>query len=1702
MRVKVLVPVIAVLSVGMASFVNPAVAIAAPSGVVVMASCASPPDTADATPENRDRYVGLWSTRFANNAWLKDYAGRDTVPADVRAEGFHAMNEDTQVWLNACLLDDMLAKTGETPSAEKLNMYLSGLQMVVFGKADLAKLRAELQKNPAEQSQQQPVKQDQTAKALKDMSTNLVTDPSLTSADHPKSNATAPTPSTTKDLAGQASPRLKQLLNAPSGTTQTSKSNAPVGPNVAPQSMQPSDITGLPVMPALLKILDNLLQLISKIQGVLFTLPVLNVVASAFYKVCAESPTMPLKCSLSLPVGVPIPADVTGDNFPDVMANLVPVTNLVDVGAKFQLQRFPYSTTPLKAHVFAVYDTPFVKRRIEFGYDGRASTLANNTTSTFLLKNVVQAVTTGDIEVDADVFSDRPGDTESLTFAVKSLVGGSGGVPAAEEDPMVGAVQMSPFPTKFQANAHLKHTTARSQDTFTVQSSTPTRVDAVIQQDTTTTTPKSHRQFTATVDKLPTKVVVDLVRNGAKQTIDYTGTAPIDLVRASDTTTVDVSHPGSYTQSIYEVKGVPTNVHVDLQGAQDILYSASAKIPEVSFSTKTLVDNVLQQQITAKAHQIPKSVHVTNLTTADQQAITYDADSELQDVELGMYDLNADKTNLVAKATGIPVHMQFKQTKSTGVYDLSAPGGIDLIEASLTRNDGTLLPLPGDHATVHKVGGALGLDFRLSGFASAHFDGSADTTVALGLDPGGQSFDALADMDSPNVLATAHVSQLPKNMSVTLSPVAGSATYAASSVIPLLEASFTKRDTNTFATAKLTDLPKNIALTFNTTGGTPQVTYDADSRLGSIEATYQEAPGALGIHAKISDLPKYMKITGKDPISFDARTGALAAPGSSYLGQVLFQYATNGVFESPPTADDHVYLNTIGGTHAEVQYTGLQFLSVNTLNQELHAELRNASPRLIRAYLTTPTVTVTGFIDKVPASIKIDQVGNKINYQASSTIHEVFTDLVRTNGDTLSVDITDITDSVAVLFDAANSKINWDASSITGGISVLAHLTPATLGGTRAFDAALGINSIPTHWDASWGDGNVLFQAGGSGIGSISAKVTNHGTYHSLPGDHLSAFFDQPSGDLDASLKISNLTKAGFSKITNANGGGFEADLNMGNGSPFSFSGDINLTATKLKATGAFTNLPTTMNLKSNGGRITYTGNTNPDLTMSVEAGTPAAIAATPTPNDVHGVSVRDGQSAGNQAVKARLRLTGLPTSLDLNSPAGTYTVGGYHPTNDTLVVDVVLTTLAPQPLSLQIEQVVPTVDPVDFTFGPFLSSTALDGTHSLSLDYTSNQDLGQLTAEATYGNTDDAKLVISKIPKRINVTAAFGASQKSVNIDMDSGISTITASYKKVGELNFAASVKLTDVPKWVHLLLGRATASDGTTDISTPQFTFTAFTDGLDIEATATADITSPADIKAAANLMVTNLGDTVTGALDGTTLKVTSTPATEKFLLTAAGSVNVGVDLGFDLVGGFIHNTGSLNINIDIKQLTLGFENTSNLQLDLGITTGLKGDYSSFTFAEDTKTVATIQDTLRLVATLPDPIPNLNYAVIDIPSTSIDFENVISSFRMATNRLDVVFSQTLIDIICCSVKAQLLARPHSEFSTSGPSFTVPQPASDGVNPAAWLITPNPNVLGVSLPDFVVDVVAYFTSPYGHQLKGRLLCDAPFVDPFDCTP
>ncbi len=428
MRFKSWAVVVVVTSTVLAGSLNTAAAAsAAPvhsaaAAATRLASCDNPPDSPDATTENRDRFVDLWSARLDDKAWTKHFVELTKVPDDILAEGFHGMSAEVQVWLSACLLDDVLAAGGESPSVEKFNQYLTSLNMVIFGKAAIQKLRDQVNaKAKPDPGKTEPLKKDQTSEALDHIVSDLSSDSSLTSADQPHSDVTAPTTSVSGDDSGSASSELNNLITQPAMTPQTSTPHA-VTPTVVPTGVPVVDtLLALPLVPLILKAINELLQLVANIEQKLFTLPVVNLLATVFYRVCAESADdAAARAASSLPVGVPIPADVTGDNFPDVTGNLIPLVNLPsgDVGARFLVTRLFPNSGPLPAHVFAVYDTPFVKKRIEFGYDGRASTLARNTNTTFKLEHALKAIT-GDIQVSADVTSQDPGSVEALTFAVK-----------------------------------------------------------------------------------------------------------------------------------------------------------------------------------------------------------------------------------------------------------------------------------------------------------------------------------------------------------------------------------------------------------------------------------------------------------------------------------------------------------------------------------------------------------------------------------------------------------------------------------------------------------------------------------------------------------------------------------------------------------------------------------------------------------------------------------------------------------------------------------------------------------------------------------------------------------------------------------------------------------------------------------------------------------------------------------------------------------------------------------------------------------------------------------------------------------------------------------------------------------------------------------------------------------------------------------
>src|SRR4051794_27721323 len=111
---------------------------------VTLGSCASPPDNADATAQNRDAFVQLWMSRIQDKAWFANFANQGTLPDAIASEPYYSMGKDAQAWLISCLVDDMLAAAGDSATPDKVQNLQIGLDLVIFAKSQVRAMRHDL----------------------------------------------------------------------------------------------------------------------------------------------------------------------------------------------------------------------------------------------------------------------------------------------------------------------------------------------------------------------------------------------------------------------------------------------------------------------------------------------------------------------------------------------------------------------------------------------------------------------------------------------------------------------------------------------------------------------------------------------------------------------------------------------------------------------------------------------------------------------------------------------------------------------------------------------------------------------------------------------------------------------------------------------------------------------------------------------------------------------------------------------------------------------------------------------------------------------------------------------------------------------------------------------------------------------------------------------------------------------------------------------------------------------------------------------------------------------------------------------------------------------------------------------------------------------------------------------------------------------
>ncbi|TDC02003.1 hypothetical protein E1267_30390 [Nonomuraea longispora] len=238
------------------------------------------------------------------------------------------------------------------------------------------------------------------------------------------------------EVTTAAGPGLVQEIAAKAAAVQKEQglgAGAPDTRDVLPDTSNAETLTLVKPLASVLKTFDDL--------G--------KAVPGLTYRLCVESESVPVSCSISKPVGVPVAADVTGDSKPDLAADLVPTASPANgsVGLGFVVRRL--SGDNLKARVWAEYDG-----KVSVGFDGlkRGSSLSARDWGNF----------TVDMEgrrVKASITRKEPG-------ASAAMIAGMTGSSAV-------SLRQTPATEKLTVNAAL------DTPTLDVSASSPAKLDAL-----------------------------------------------------------------------------------------------------------------------------------------------------------------------------------------------------------------------------------------------------------------------------------------------------------------------------------------------------------------------------------------------------------------------------------------------------------------------------------------------------------------------------------------------------------------------------------------------------------------------------------------------------------------------------------------------------------------------------------------------------------------------------------------------------------------------------------------------------------------------------------------------------------------------------------------------------------------------------------------------------------------------------------------------------------------------------------------------------------------------------------------------------------------------------------------------------------------------------------------------------------------------
>jgi hypothetical protein len=911
-------------------------------------------------------FVSDWSVHLDDDAFMQSYlGGAGTVPAAGATDAEHA-----------CLIDDLVANLQVVHPGfgadRDPNVVHALLGEIIFGRGQTS-------------AAGQPATHAETQAPASNLSSILETLRNLTPTQVPSVTPELSVGATTHlgaDAVLWAGPSAVPLVTAHAGLTYAA-SDTPL-PGVLGVLPTPARLLGL-----LGKILD-----------------------SVTYRVCAESATLALKCSLPQPLATPILVDDSGDNLPDVSGTLLP---LVTPAGGAQLQ-FTLNTLlggkVAPAHVFAVFSVLGTNRQFAVGFDGRASLLSRTSILKFTLKSIARALT-GDIDTGMSVVYKYPGSKTGITVDMATITDAN-----TLTDPVSASLDFDPTPETFGASLRIQEGST-PEYTAGVQSSVPTVLSAhasIVQSAA-----GSETAIDARVDKLPTSVTVDVKNSGSAINAHYSGSAKIDDLAVAARQVPAVTDPGTFTLAAAHLTQIPTDINVLFTKPYDGVLSTSSPIGPTQVALQSYTDGIAHQEIFGDLDLVPTNLHlhgdVNGAGDDFSAAFTYAADASVPNVHFRLFD-DADLHAFVdATAQSLPKWMRVSVAKhphdSEASFDARTSESADPGSASVGpialkyTSTGTQLAdadLPStDYVVMKETANDVQAALKYTGLAlvsyALHDDVTAadhDTVSARLKNAGPRVLTLLGD--TPALTVNSVVDAVPADMQLSYEKL-GTETdvhYHASSVIDSITAAVTEKQGNHASVgATVQGVPDDVVIKADQAAGTLDWTssggvdhlglsgqVDLDGRTWTGGATLSDVPTSWGLHFGGADY-SFRAGTVSDPLE----VGGLVA------------YLTNhgGVATE---SGNHAFANYDQGTgdlDASFTMSDIRSFSYtpNAAGFVANAQVGGGLPFHLRANIALrdgnsssqhlDTVSGDAVIDPLPTSMTITQHGTAFDYDSNTS---------------------------------------------------------------------------------------------------------------------------------------------------------------------------------------------------------------------------------------------------------------------------------------------------------------------------------------------------------------------------------------------------------------------------------------------------------------------------------------------------------------------------------------------------------------------------------------------------------------------------------------------------------------------------------------------------------------------------------------------